>query len=89
MVTVRGFQYKGYDKQINDIGLNYKTDFYDGNHLNVYGQVKMTKFFSSDLMQRFQIVPKQQTEKNRQLWQESVRFTEAFFLEIDWNLLIH
>lgn len=63
MVTVRGFQYKGYDKQINDIGLNYKTDFYDGNHLNVYGQVKMTNFFSSDLMQRFQIVPKQQTEK--------------------------
>ena len=83
MVTASGFQYIGYDKQIQDIGLDYKTDFYDGNHLNVYGQAKMTKYFSTDLMQRFQLVPKQQSEKNVLLWEDSVRYTEAYFQEID------
>ena len=83
MVTASGFQYIGYDKQIQDIGLDYKTDFYDGNHLNVYGQAKMTKYFAADLMHRFQIVPKQQSEKNVQLWEDSVKYTEAYFLEMD------
>lgn len=83
MVTESGFQYIGYDKQIKDISLDYKTDFYDGNHLNVYGQAKMTKYFATDLMQRFQLIPKQQSEKNVHLWEDSVRYTEAYFQEMD------
>lgn len=83
MVTASGFRYIGYDKKIQDIGLDYKTDFYDESHLNIYGQQKMTEYFAADLMQRFQIVPKQQSEKNVQLWGESVKYTEGYFQEMD------
>lgn len=83
MVTASGFRYIAYDKQIQDIGLDYKTDFYDESHLNIYGQQKMTEYFAADLMQRFQLVPKQQSEKNVQLWEDSVKYSEAYFLEMD------
>lgn len=83
IVIENGFKYVGFDKQIEEIGLDYKTDFYDANHLNVYGQVKMTDFFSDYIVKEFNIVPRQQSDTNKNSWDESVRYTDAYFQEMD------
>ena len=42
----------------------------------------MTRFFTSDIINRFDIIPKEQTEYNRGLWEKSVKYSEAYFSQM-------
>ena len=82
IVKEHGFQYIGFDDNIDSIGINYRMDFYDVNHLNVYEQIKMTRFFTSYIIRQFGINPKEQTKENIEFWEESVRYSRAYLSEM-------
>lgn len=44
LIKSYGYQFYDFDYYVNEIGLNPLTDFYNTNHLNIYGQEKFTSF---------------------------------------------
>lgn len=50
-----GFTCYDYDEYINEIGIDPLKDFYNENHLNIYGQEKFTKYFINDLMKKYEL----------------------------------
>lgn len=67
LVQKNGFKVYDFDKDIKEIGLDKKTDYYDINHLNIYGQQKMTKYLCNQLIQDYnmQIMS---TQKQKEKW---------------------
>lgn len=54
IVKSQGFKVYDFDKVINDIGVK-TDDYYNSDHLNFYGQKKMTKYFGRILEKDFQL----------------------------------
>ena len=78
-----GFDYIDLDQQEDAIGLNLAEDFYNSEHMNVYGMKKMTEWFGAYLMDNYHLIPRGQTEKNRVQWDKSVAYTEALYEYFD------
>ena len=74
-----GFDFINLDHSIEEIGLDPDLDFYNREHMNARGMKKMTSWFGQYLMDHYPITPKAQSEKNRQYWEESVSYMNAFY----------
>ena len=58
IITERGFDFLDCNKCYDDIGLDFETDFYDNNHVNVLGALKYTQFLSGYLHDRYEFEDK-------------------------------
>ena len=57
---------------IEKIGLDLSRDFYDNEHLNIYGQEKLTSYLGSYLATEVLDTPIVQSEENAKHWAECV-----------------
>ena len=64
--------------KLDDIDLNYETDFYDKIHLNVYGATKYTLYFSKYLKEKYNLGNNQDDEIFSSWNQEYNRFVDKF-----------
>ena len=78
-----GFEYLNLDRCIDDIGLDYTEDFYNPEHLSVYGQIKFTDYISNIITERYGLVPMAQSEANAARWEKSAKYIRAYFLLAD------
>ena len=84
-ITVRnivesyGYKYVSFYADIADIGLDVNRDFYNLEHLNVFGQKKFTSYFSRYLMNRYNLAPTVLNAEGKANWNDSVRYYNAFY----------
>ncbi len=78
IISSYGFDFINLDQYEEEIGFDLKNDYYNSEHMNIYGMQKMTKWFGSYLMDHYHLIPRQQTEKNIRQWENSVRYMHAF-----------
>lgn len=66
-----GFDYVDFhsDEMMNDIGIDFKNDFYNVNHLNINGVEKMTKYFGNYIVNNYD-VKSEHTEKVTKQWED-------------------
>ncbi len=74
-----GFEYRNLEYMGQEIGLDYRKDFYDDDHMNVYGQKKFTRYLSGLLVDEYGVQPRPQTEENLEKWAESVKYTQLWY----------
>ncbi len=74
-----GFDFINLDQQEEAMGLDLADDFYNSEHMNVHGMKKMTSWFGRYLMDHYHLVPRQQAEKNKTQWDQSVLYTNALY----------
>ena len=55
------------------------TDFYNSDHLNVYGQRKLTDYLSRRILDVYKVTPMTQTTENEAQWNEAVQYMNAFY----------
>lgn len=79
LVTDNGLDFINLDKEFTDIGLVPNEDFYDKHHMNVNGQIKMTDYLGQLLRNEYNITATDLSENNRQKWDNSVKYIEAFY----------
>lgn len=79
IVEEYGFEFLNLDKQSDEIGIDHMTDFYNSDHLNIYGQRKMTDYLSRRILDVYGVTPMPQTAENEMQWKESVRTTNTFY----------
>lgn len=73
-----GFETYDFSKDVKEIGLDNKDDFYNLGHLNVYGQRKMTDYFYNKVIKPLEI-KSELDEKNTKLWQENYDLYEKVY----------
>lgn len=70
----------------DEIGIDEEKDFYNGQHMNVYGAVKFTKYFGGIISQKYGIKPSKLSETQKNNWNETVIYTNAF-VDLSKNLI--
>lgn len=78
-----GYDFLNYERNYKDIGLDFKNDFYNDDHLNIYGQVKMTKFLSEVLISDYGVKPSSLTEKQKRNWDICAEYYDKFYKYVD------
>lgn len=79
IVQEYGFDYLNLDKQTEEIGLDHLTDFYNSDHLNVYGQKKLTDYLGNLIVRDYGVTPMAQSEENAAAWAKAVDTTSRFY----------
>lgn len=83
-----GYPFLDLQKEIDRIGLDYGRDFYDEQHLNIYGQSKVTEFLGAVLTEEYGVVPREQSLENQKRWENCMIQTREFYLlsdQIAWS----
>ena len=73
-----GFDYIEFDDKFDEIGIDYKHDFYNIEHLNLYGQIKLTDYLSRYLIENYNLEKSDLTDSEQKEWEESARYYDAF-----------
>ena len=78
-----GFDYINFELNYDQTGLDEATDFYNLDHLNVYGQKKFTEFFSEYLMENYDVAPRVLTEPQKKKWRTCADYYKAYYTYSD------
>ena len=62
-----------------DMGLEVLQDYYNSEHLNVYGQKKLTSYLGQYITEKLGVTPVEQSEKNRLHWENCVEYYRGFY----------
>ena len=74
-----GFEYYGLDDKFDEIGLEPHRDFYDTEHVNVYGQKKLTDYLSKMIAGRLGPYRCTLDAQIKKEWDTSADYYEAFY----------
>ncbi len=78
IVREYGFSYISFDSDNPDIGIDTSHDFYNQEHMNIYGQQKFTKYFAKYLQEVYKIKPAKLTEKQKEVWDKTIPYYDAY-----------
>ena len=73
-----GFPYVSFDFLFDEIGLDPEKDFYNPEHLNIFGQEKFTEFFSEYLMKNCGITVSDLDPKTKAEWDKCAAYYEQY-----------
>lgn len=73
IVQEYGFDYIDFDPCWDEMGLTVQ-DFLDTEHINATGAIKFTTYMTPYLIDKYQITPREQSEKNTAKWDESAEY---------------
>ena len=73
-----GYSLWNMEGKLDEIGLDINADFYDDEHVNIYGQEKMTEYIGSYLTTEWIDTPVAQSEKNAAHWKDCIEAYKSF-----------
>ena len=78
IVAEYGFDYLNFEKDFAMTGLDEKTDFYNPDHLNIYGQKKFTAFLTDYLKEHYGLTSHALSVEQREEWEDCAAYYEAY-----------
>ncbi|MBQ3416456.1 MAG: hypothetical protein IJH32_01290 [Ruminococcus sp.] len=79
IVEEYGFDFVCFDVNGSDSSLDITKDFFNLEHLNIYGQRKFTDEFSQYLMEHYGVTPSDLTDRQKVEWKDSARYYYAYY----------
>lgn len=73
-----GFDFINFEKNQIDINLDKNTDFYNSDHMNINGQLKLTEYISNIIQNDYNVKPHELTESQKKNWDECADFYDAY-----------
>lgn len=86
IVAEYGFDYLNFERDYDQTGLSEQTDFYNLDHLNVYGQKKFTEYLTNILKERYSLSARKLTEAQQQEWRTCGKYYDAYFRYSDGQI---
>ncbi len=83
LIESYGYSYINLEPASGEIGLDPVQDYYNDDHMNLYGQEKFTKYFGSILAEAYGIGPSKLSEKTRERWDRSLDYTKRLYVHFD------
>lgn len=83
IVAEYGYDYLNFERDIDRTKLDENHDFYNLDHLNVYGQKKFTDFFTDYLLRHYEVHPEVLGEQGFEEWENCADYYEAYYAYSD------
>ncbi len=77
MLEERGFDVLDLRKCVNEIGLDFETDYYNNNHTNIHGSIKTTDYISRYLIEKYGLEDKRGLQEYSDWAEASTKYYEA------------
>lgn len=74
-----GFDFINFERNSDLIGLDYENDFFNDDHMNIYGQQKFTKYLGNLLMNDYGITKSNLSDDVKKNWDTSVEYNDLFY----------
>lgn len=74
-----GFDYLDFENNCKDVGLDHKEDFYNDDHMNIYGQQKFTKYLGKILVDKYGVKKSELSENNKARWDSSAEYIKLYY----------
>lgn len=84
-----GFDFVNLETIADRIGIVPETDFYNNNHMNLYGQYKTTRYLCELLTSEYGLQGREQTTENRQRWDSCVAYQKRYFALFEEKVAQH
>jgi hypothetical protein len=78
IISEYGFNYINFERDENVMSYT-ADDYYNYDHLNIYGSVKFTDYFGKIITEKYKVPKTVLDEKNTEQWNESVDFWHKFY----------
>jgi hypothetical protein len=79
IINEYGYEFINLIQDTDEIGLDVDNDFYQQDHLNIYGQQKFTKYFGNLLCDNYGITKTEQTDAQKEEWETSVDYYHRYY----------
>ena len=79
IIRENGFDFINMERDYEGIGLDFSRDFYNEDHLNLYGQKKLTAYFGGILAERYLDAPGVLTGKRKENWDAAAEYYQLFY----------
>lgn len=78
IINEYGFDFINLEKNQIDINLDKDKDFYNSEHMNIYGQEKLTKYVCNIIQNDYDVKPHNLTDSQKKKWDDCVDFYDDF-----------
>lgn len=79
IINEYGFDFLNFEKYNQQIGLDLNNDFYNVDHMNIYGAEKFTDYFAGVLSKNYGITPTEgMTDEQKEKWKSCVEYNHTF-----------
>ena len=78
IIAEYGYDYLNFERNFDDTGLDVNTDFYNMDHLNIYGQIKFTEYLGGYIQEQYGISESDLTKSQKEEWDTCVKYYEAY-----------
>ena len=85
-VEERGYEYIDFDEMTDEIGLDEDLHYYDGEHLNGYGQQIFTDWLAKYLVEKYNLSPTELSEEKKAEWDTCSDYILRFYKLYDDNI---
>ena len=79
IVREYGYDFLNFEQQCDQIGFDYEKDFYNLDHLNIYGQQKFTDYLCNILVNNYGVTPSTLDDQGKKEWQDAVNYYNAYY----------
>ena len=77
-ITRYGYRFVSLEMDDPAINLDPYNDFYNIEHMNIYGQQKFSKFFAHYLQDNYGVTPTDLTDSQKEKWDKTVPYYDAY-----------
>lgn len=74
-----GYPFINMEREPQEIGLDFSTDFYNEDHTNIFGQQKITDYLGRLLVEEYGLTASVLTEEQRRDWETAAEYNQLFY----------
>lgn len=79
LIESYGYDYINLERYADQEGFAVDKDYYNWDHLNIYGAEKLTEYVSKTLVEKYGITPAELTEEEKETWEDSVNYYHMIY----------
>ena len=82
-----GYDFINLERYSEAAGFDVEHDYYNWDHLNIYGARKLTDYVISTLIDDYGVTPAELTDKQKAEWEDSVSFYHKLYSYCDYLIV--
>lgn len=86
IVSSFGYPFLDLESGAEDMGIDQQYDFYNEEHLSLYGQMRLTEYLCDLWLDEYALSPMEQTAENEQRWLQSIDYLHAYHEAVQQRL---
>ena len=76
IINSYGYDFINLERDVLKTGIDSETDFYNYDHMNIYGAIKFTDYLGNIIQNKYGVAPSKLSDKQKENWDESVEYFE-------------